>query len=208
MWAVLPFKGAAGAKKRLAPALDPQEREGLVLAMVRDVLDALVGSRLLAGVVIVSRAPVAAQLAREFGVEALADTAGDLSGAVVQAGEHVARSRGTTGTLFIPGDVPLVTAREIDTVLDAHTEVTLVPDANDIGTNAAALLAPQRLRIPLRRQELQATHRLRPPRRIRTLHRPPAGVRPRRGHHRRTRRRGRQRTRNPHGRLPRAQRHR
>ncbi len=142
MWAVLPFKGAAGAKKRLAPALDPQEREGLVLAMVRDVLDALVGSRLLAGVVIVSRAPVAAQLAREFGVEALADTAGDLSGAVVQAGEHVARSRGTTGTLFIPGDVPLVTAREIDTVLHAHTEVTLVPDANDIGTNAAACSPP------------------------------------------------------------------
>ncbi|MDE0007959.1 MAG: hypothetical protein OXS50_06750, partial [Gammaproteobacteria bacterium] len=59
VWALLPFKGAAGAKKRLAPALDPTEREGLVLAMVRDVLDALVGSRLLAGIVIVSRAPVA-----------------------------------------------------------------------------------------------------------------------------------------------------
>ncbi|MYE23381.1 MAG: hypothetical protein F4Y01_05500 [Gammaproteobacteria bacterium] len=57
IWALLPFKGAAGAKKRLAPALDPTEREGLVLAMVRDVLDALVGSRLLAGTVIVSRAP-------------------------------------------------------------------------------------------------------------------------------------------------------
>ena len=48
------------------------------------------------------------------------------------------RSRGATGTLFVPGDVPLVTAAEIDTVLHGHSTVTLVPDANDIGTNAAA----------------------------------------------------------------------
>ena len=138
IWALLPFKGAAGAKKRLAPVLDPTEREGLVLAMVRDVLDALVGSRLLAGIAIVSRAPVAAQLAAEFGVEVFADNATDLSGAVVEAGEHVARNRGATGTLFVPGDVPLVTAAEVDTVLRGHSSVTLVPDANDIGTNAAA----------------------------------------------------------------------
>ena len=142
VWALLPFKGAVGAKKRLAPVLDPAEREGLVLAMVRDVLDALVGSRLLAGVVIVSRAPVATQLACEFGVEVFADGASDLSGAVVEAGDHVARHHGATGTLFIPGDVPVVTAAEIDTVLRAHTEVTLVPDANDIGTNAAASSPP------------------------------------------------------------------
>ncbi|MDE0690983.1 MAG: 2-phospho-L-lactate guanylyltransferase [Gammaproteobacteria bacterium] len=142
IWALLPFKGAAGAKKRLASALDPTEREGLVLAMVRDVLDALVGSRLLAGTVIVSRAPVAAQLATEFGVEVFADSAADLSGAVVEAGEYVARSRGATGTLFVPGDVPLVTPAEIDTVLHGHSTVTLVPDANDVGTNAAACSPP------------------------------------------------------------------
>ena len=138
VWALLPFKGAAGAKRRLASALDPLEREGLVLAMVRDVLDALVGSRLLAGIAIVSGAPVAAQLAAEFGVEVFADSASDLSGAVVEAGEHVAQTRGATGTLFVPGDVPLVTAAEIDTVLRGHSTVTLVPDARDIGTNAAA----------------------------------------------------------------------
>jgi len=142
IWALLPFKGAGGAKKRLAPVLGPEEREDLVLAMVRDVLDALVQSRLLAGVVIVSRAPVAVQLADEFGVEVFADSASDLSGAVVQAGEHVAQACGGSGTLFIPGDVPLVTSAEIDTVLQAHTEVTLVPDANDIGTNAAASSPP------------------------------------------------------------------
>lgn len=142
VWALLPFKGAAGAKKRLSPALRPEEREQLVLAMVRDVLDALVDSRLLAGVVIVSRAPVATQLAHEFSVEVFADSASDLSGAVVEAGTYVARSYAATGTLFIPGDVPLVTAAEIDTVLQAHTEVTLVPDANDIGTNAAASSPP------------------------------------------------------------------
>ena len=142
MWALLPFKGAVGAKKRLSSALDPSEREGLVLAMVRDVLDALVGSRLLAGTLVVSRAPVAAELAAEFGVEVFADSAADLSGAVVEAGDFAARSRGATGTLFVPGDVPLVTVAEIDTVLRGHSTVTLVPDANDIGTNAAACSPP------------------------------------------------------------------
>lgn len=142
VWALLPFKGASGAKKRLAPVLDESEREGLVLAMVRDVLRSLTESRLLGGVVIVSRSGVAAELAEEFGVRVFADGAADLSGAVVEAGEHVGDRLGATGTLFVPGDVPLITPGEVDAILDAHDSVTLVPDGNDVGTNAAASSPP------------------------------------------------------------------
>ena len=142
VWALLPFKGATGAKKRLAPVLDATEREGLVLAMVRDVLGSLTRSRLLAGVVIVSRSGVAAELAEEFGVRVYADRAADLTGAVVEAGQHVGEQLGATGTLFVPGDVPLITPAEVDAILAPHAAVTLVPDGNDVGTNAAASSPP------------------------------------------------------------------
>ena len=142
IWALLPFKGAVGAKRRLASVLTEAEREGLVLAMVRDVLDALTASTSLAGVVVVSADATAAQLAEEFGAEAYADSANDLSGAVREASVFVGRERSASGTLFVPGDVPLIEAADVDAVLAGHERVTLVPDARDIGTNAAASSPP------------------------------------------------------------------
>ena len=142
IWALLPFKGAEGAKRRLAPVLTVSEREGLVLAMVRDVLEALTSSASLAGILVVSRAPIAQDLAREFGAEVYADNADDLSGAVSQASRFVQSDRGASGTLFVPGDVPLIRPEDVDAVLAHHDRVTLVPDAYDVGTNAAASSPP------------------------------------------------------------------
>ena len=140
IWALLPFKGAAGAKRRLAGTLSEAEREGLVLAMVRDVLEALANAPL-AAVVLASQDGIAAELAEEFGCDVFRDTASDLSGAVVQASAYAA-AHGATGTLFVPGDVPLVQPADIAAVLDGHERVTLVPDAHDVGTNAAASSPP------------------------------------------------------------------
>ena len=142
VWALLPFKGAEGAKRRLAPVLTVSEREGLVLAMVRDVLEALTASASLAGVLVVSRDPVAQALAQEFGADVYADTANDLSGAVCEASRHAQSHFSATGTLFVPGDVPLIRPDDVNAVLADHDRVTLVPDAYDVGTNAAASSPP------------------------------------------------------------------
>lgn len=143
IWALLPFKGAAGAKRRLAGVLGEAEREGLVHAMLRDVLAALSASPVLAGTILVSRDRLAAQLAEEHGAALFADTAPDLSGAVTQAGDYAAERHGAAGTLFVPGDVPLIRSADVAAVLDGHREgATLVPDANDVGTNAAASSPP------------------------------------------------------------------
>ena len=141
MWALLPFKGAADAKQRLASVLSEAERAALAMAMVRDVLAALANTPMLAGIVLASRDAAAAELAAEVGAEVFPDTAGDLSGAVAQASDYAAR-RGASGTLFVPGDVPLVEPLDIAAVLNGHQRVTLVPDANDLGTNAAASSPP------------------------------------------------------------------
>lgn len=142
VWALVPFKGAAGAKRRLESWLSAEEREGLVHAMLRDVLGALTRCASLGGVLLVSRDPAARQFAREFGVRLFADSATDLSGAVVEASDFVAAAFAATGTLFVPGDVPLVQPADIDAVLGGHQQVTLVPDGNDVGTNAAASSPP------------------------------------------------------------------
>jgi len=142
IWALVPFKGATGAKRRLESVLDERERESLVLAMIRDVLDALTRCRALSGILLVSRDATAFELAEEFGVDVFEDSAADLSGAVVQSGAYAEHKRAAEGTLFVPGDVPLIRPEDVDVVLDGHEQVTLVPDGNDIGTNAAASSPP------------------------------------------------------------------
>ena len=142
IWALVPFKGAVGAKRRLEPVLDERERESLVVAMIRDVLDTLTRSRALSGILLVSRDRMAFDLADEFGIDVFEETATDLSGAVVQSGSYVRDNRAASGTLFVPGDVPLIRPEDIVAVLEGPQRVTLVPDANDIGTNAAASSPP------------------------------------------------------------------
>lgn len=138
IWALVPFKGATGAKRRLESVLDERERESLVLAMIRDVLETLTRCRTLAGTLLVSRDRSAFELAEEFGIDVFEDSATDLSGAVVESGDYARDKRAATGTLFVPGDVPLIRTDDVDAVLDGHRQITLVPDAYDIGTNAAA----------------------------------------------------------------------
>ena len=135
MWAVVPFKGSLGAKGRLAAHLSADERHELVTHMLDDVLSALTDSRLLAGVMVVSRAPEASGFARRHGVELYADKADDLSGAVVEAGHHLITTYDATGTFFVPGDVPLITGGEVDIAVQSHADVTILPDRNDLGTN-------------------------------------------------------------------------
>src|SRR5262249_9551226 len=53
IWAIVPAKPGADAKRRLAPVLAPAERERLAQAMLRDVLTALRGARCLAGVAVI-----------------------------------------------------------------------------------------------------------------------------------------------------------
>ena len=160
IWALVPFKGATGAKRRLEPVLNETDRETLVFAMVRDVLDVLTRCRSLGGILLVSRDSSAFQLAEEFGIDVFEDAASDLSGAVVQASDYAGNKRAAVGTLFVPGDVPLIQPQDVDAVLDGHEHVTLVPDANDIGTNAAVSSPPNAFeylgfrRRPTRRHQL------------------------------------------------------
>ena len=139
IWALVPFKGPDGAKERLGAYLSPRERHDLTLAMMRDVMDAL-SQASLRGVLIVSRSPAAVALAREFDAQVFADTADNLTGAVTEASVFVADH--AEGTMIVHGDLPLLTAHEVDQALDGHRDITLVPDRDDIGTNCIIATPP------------------------------------------------------------------
>jgi 2-phospho-L-lactate/phosphoenolpyruvate guanylyltransferase len=147
MRAIVPLKQYASAKQRLAGALSPDERRGLMQAMVTDVLEALREVPRLDGILLVSREPDAARLADEFAVELFAEPArADLSEAVQAAGGYLLAHQRATGTMIVPADVPLASADDFNAVLAQHRELTLVPDDDGDGTNCIVSSPPNLIR--------------------------------------------------------------
>jgi 2-phospho-L-lactate/phosphoenolpyruvate guanylyltransferase len=142
--AAVPVKDFGNAKQRLVPVLSPSKRRDLARAMLEDVLAALCGAGLDA-VLLITRDPEVVDLARRFAVAILeeADNRGHTE--AVALAQRDAAHRGATGFLTIPGDVPLVTANEIQTVTraaDAGRTAVFVPSRSGFGTNAALLTPP------------------------------------------------------------------
>ncbi len=71
MWIVLPLKALSPVKSRLAPVISPDQREGLMKAMVSDVLAAARDCPDVDGVLIVSRDSGVPEMAARFGADVL-----------------------------------------------------------------------------------------------------------------------------------------
>src|SRR4051812_38922116 len=114
IWAVVPVKETAGAKQRLTSALSPSARQSLALTMLEDVLAALAEAQGLAGIILVTVDPEAIRLAARYGAACWNDGARDgHTGAVAAAARRLV-AEGRRAILTIPGDIPLVTADEIE----------------------------------------------------------------------------------------------
>jgi 2-phospho-L-lactate/phosphoenolpyruvate guanylyltransferase len=151
IWAIVPIKDTAAAKQRLAEAAPAEFRRELALAMAEDVISALAGARRLAGIIVVTVDPNAAALARRYGAGVWDDGALDgHTGAVTEAGRRLVRE-GAEGMLTVPGDIPTITAEEVDAVIDAHRPApsfTIVPAHDELGSNAILMSPPDA--VPLR----------------------------------------------------------
>ena len=145
IWAVVPVKEFAFAKERLAPALAPEERRALSRTMVEDVLSALAAAEGLAGVVVVTRDPEATALAERRGARVLPEPKLDGHNAAVHWAVDALAREGAAAMLHVPGDVPLVTARDVSALLDTadlSDRVALVPAHDGRGTNAVLCAPP------------------------------------------------------------------
>jgi FO synthase len=144
MWTVLPLKALSPVKTRLSAILSPKQRDGLMKAMVEDVLTALRDCPSVEGVLLVSRDPDIPPLANAYGAEVLVlEQDKDLNSAVQAATDHLA-ARGVERALVLHGDIPLANASDLGSLIDAsvHGELTLVPCNQGQGTNAMILSLP------------------------------------------------------------------
>lgn len=135
---LVPIKSLAGAKQRLSPILNPEERFALAQAMCEDVLEALANWQSRPAVAVVTTDSFVCDLAARFNFEVIADTnAGETS--AIEMATAVCRERGAESTLVVPADIPMIDSSELQKIADSapKTGAVLVPDAAGRGTNAA-----------------------------------------------------------------------
>jgi len=150
IWAVLPIKDLTQAKQRLSPSYPPGIRQGLAIAMAEDVLGALAGAPGLGGIMVVTDDPIAIRLAARFGCRISSRDARSGHTAAVAGAARLLTEEGRSGMLVVPGDIPLVTAEEISTLLQAHATsqgFSIVPAHDACGSNAIVCSPPDR--VPL-----------------------------------------------------------
>ena len=147
----MPVKEFTGAKQRLSVLLSPAQREILAATMLEDVLAALAGATRLAGIMVNTVEPRAAALADRYGARVVTEGARDGHTGAVNGMARVLAAEGRGALLTLPGDIPRVTAAEIDAVVSSCRDApsfTIVPAHDELGSNAV-LCAPAGV-IPLR----------------------------------------------------------
>ena len=154
----MPLRGLEDAKTRLGAELDPEERLELVVAMATRTLAATRDARGIAGTVLVTADPAAADLATRFGARTLVQRLPGLNAALREA-RAVAVNLGATAILVLPIDLPAISPGALETVLadaadpgalDAASTggvrdrplVLAVPDRHGGGTNALLVSPP------------------------------------------------------------------
>lgn len=134
--AVIPVKSLVHAKSRLGAVLSPEERETLALWMLDHVLDVLLQCREIDKVFLACSDD--AVIAREYCRKKLSflPDFGNLNETAEEAGRLLHR-QGFSSMLFLFGDLPLLSPRDIERALLAAQKcpVLFMPDRHGMGTN-------------------------------------------------------------------------
>jgi 2-phospho-L-lactate guanylyltransferase len=119
--------------------------------MVAEVLDALCAARGLAGIAVVTLDAWTAAEARRRGARVVTEGAREGHTGSVTAAARVLAAEGTAGVLTLPGDIPAVTAPEVEALVTAHGPApafTIAPAHDERGSNGVVLSPPAV--VPLR----------------------------------------------------------
>ena len=144
LWLVIPIRGLAAGKSRLATVLGANERLSLNTQWLEALLDAfaaLAGG--LSHCVVVSPSDDALSYAEHRGAHALRETGlGDLNAALEQGCEY-ARARSAQRILILAADLPEVRSRALSQLVEACSAdaMTLIADKTGTGTNGMLLPA-------------------------------------------------------------------
>ncbi len=137
IYAIIPVKPLHRAKSRLARALKAPTRAALVRSIFSRTLDVIAQVERIDGVIVVSRDLTILELARQRNAIALAESESGLNSAITQAAQWAAKHH-ARAVIVIPVDLPLITAADLDAVIDRAEEercVVIAPDRHEDGTN-------------------------------------------------------------------------
>ena len=139
---IVPMKPLAEAKTRLWDDLPPLERQAVVLLMLERVVAATVSATARGACVVVGGDEIVREVAEASGACWVVDDTPGLNPAL-WAAMQAAYADGAEATLFLPGDLPLVSSDDVRALLtasDNYARTVCVRASSDGGTNA--LLQP------------------------------------------------------------------
>ena len=152
MWAILPVKRFADAKRRLTPVLEAGERAALARLMFEDVLDALMPRHgIFTGVVIVTSDSDAMAIARQRGATVVTTEVDSGINEAILAAIDQLRPQADNAALVVPSDIPQVTHKafvQAAAAVAGPRSLAIAAAARDGGTNLfagrpAGIVAPQ-----------------------------------------------------------------
>lgn len=143
VWALIPVKVLERSKTRLASVLQPQECALLSRAMFMDVLTAMDNARGISNIAVLTNDAEIAKLATQLGHLVIADQSeGELCASLNAAALQISES-GADTVVIVPGDLPTITADDIDNLLAKHAGgISICPAIRDGGTNALICSPP------------------------------------------------------------------
>jgi 2-phospho-L-lactate guanylyltransferase len=149
--ALVPIRSLAGGKARLGGAIDAEEREELLVGMLRRTVELLAAWPACRTIHVVSAVPRALAVAAEAGAHPIRQPGEGLN-AGLRLGLDVARDAGASAVLILPSDLPLLATASLDRLLDAADAalaagsarplVVIAPSDARGGTNGLLLSPP------------------------------------------------------------------
>lgn len=159
MLVIIPVKDLDSCKSRLAHALPIEARQSLMTALLSDLLIMLQRCQSVSRVVVVTRSSAVAALAATHHTETLNLEQDRSLNSGITAAIAALTAQQIPAAMILHGDLPLATPHDLDTTIHAHnsnnnnsdsnsnTAVTLVPDAQQNGTNVMVLNLPTRMQF-------------------------------------------------------------
>jgi len=136
---IVPFKNYKSAKSRMRKDLSDEETEKIVENMLRHVLTEVSKSQMSDASFLITKDEEAISLAKQIGVETIEEKEQINESTSVDLATKILIRRGATSVLRIPGDLPLLTYNDIDSIFRESIETNsciLVPSKSGKGTNA------------------------------------------------------------------------
>jgi 2-phospho-L-lactate guanylyltransferase len=147
LWAIVPVKPLRRGKSRLAGALSEDERTDLNRSLLQNTLKTLSELKEVEEILVISRDPHALTIARNYGARTVHENGQPELNTALQRATVVAQVYSTGAVLILPADLPLITAKDVRTLIERAGEppaVVIAPDRHGTGTNAL-LISPSGL---------------------------------------------------------------